>query len=45
MNDETWVHHFDPESKRQSMAWKHVGSPPPKKFKVTLSGRGDGVVG
>jgi len=35
--DETWVHHFDPESKRQSMMWKHVGSPPPKKFKVTMS--------
>lgn len=35
--DETWVHHFDPESKCQSMVWKHVGSPPPKKFKVTMS--------
>jgi len=22
--DETWLHHFDPESKTQSMAWKHV---------------------
>jgi len=22
--DETWLHHFDPESKAQSMAWKHV---------------------
>ena len=21
--DETWVHHFDPESKMQSMRWKH----------------------
>lgn len=31
--DETWVHHFDPESKKQSMQWKHPGSPPPKKFK------------
>jgi hypothetical protein len=31
--DETWVHHFDPESKKQSMQWKHHGSPPPKKFK------------
>ena len=26
--DETWVHHFDPESKKQSMQWKHPGSPP-----------------
>ena len=31
--DETWVHHFDPESKMQSMQWKHPISPPPKKFK------------
>jgi len=22
--DETRLHHFDPESKAQSMAWKHV---------------------
>jgi len=27
--DETWLHHFDPESKAQSMAWKHVISLPP----------------
>ena len=26
--DETWIHHFDPESKQQSMQWKHVESPP-----------------
>ena len=25
--DETWVHHFDPESKIQSKQWKHPGSP------------------
>ena len=31
--DETWVHHFDPESKMQSKQWKHPGTPPPKKFK------------
>ena len=24
--DETWVHHFDPESKMQSKQWKHPGS-------------------
>ena len=35
--DETWVHHFDPESKIQSMQWKHPGSPPPKKFKRVSS--------
>jgi len=26
MHAETWVHHFDPETKRQSMVWKHAGS-------------------
>ena len=26
--DETWVHHFDPESKMQSKQWKHPCSPP-----------------
>jgi [histone H3]-lysine36 N-dimethyltransferase SETMAR len=35
--DETWVHHYDPESKRQSMEWRHQGSPPPKKFRVIPS--------
>lgn len=35
--DETWVHHFDPETKSQSMQWKHVTSPTPKKFKSTPS--------
>ena len=35
--DETWVHHFDLESKKQSMQWKHPGSPPPKKFKRVSS--------
>ena len=27
--DETWVHHLDPESKMQSKKWKHPGSSPP----------------
>jgi len=35
--DETWVHHFDPETKRQSLIWKNVTSLTPKKFKVTPS--------
>ena len=34
---ETWVHQFDPETKSQSMQWKHPGSPPPKKFKTMPS--------
>ena len=35
--DETWVHHFTPESKMSSMQWKHTDSPPPKKARVTPS--------
>lgn len=35
--DETWVHHFDPETKKQSMSWKRASSPTPKKFKVSSS--------
>jgi len=37
MQDETWVHHFDLETKRQSMVWIHVSSSTPKKLKVTPS--------
>lgn len=37
IGDETWVHHFEPESKRQSMTWKHPGSPVSKKFKTRPS--------
>ena len=35
--DETWVHHFEPESKMQSMELKHPGSPPPKKVRRVSS--------
>jgi histone-lysine N-methyltransferase SETMAR len=35
--DETWIHQFEPESKRQSMQWRHIASPPPRKFKVVPS--------
>ncbi|UYV68481.1 hypothetical protein LAZ67_5004445 [Cordylochernes scorpioides] len=24
--DKTWIHHYQPESKRQTMAWKHPNS-------------------
>jgi len=38
--DENWVHHYCPETKAQSMAWKHAGSPTLKKFKTsTRSGK------
>ncbi|XP_029646115.2 uncharacterized protein LOC115219953 [Octopus sinensis] len=30
--DETWVHHYDPETRVQSKQWKHVNLPHPKKI-------------
>jgi hypothetical protein len=36
--DEMWVHHYEPESKRQSMEWKHLGLPTKKKFKWCING-------
>ena len=35
--DESWIHHFDPETKQASMQWKHSASPPPKKACVQPS--------
>lgn len=35
--DETWVHHYEPESKQDSMQWHKKGTAPPKKFKVSQS--------
>jgi hypothetical protein len=35
--DETWVHHYEPDSKAQSMAWKCPTSPGDKKFKTQSS--------
>jgi len=32
--DETWVHHYQPESKQASRQWKHKESLTPPKFKV-----------
>jgi len=32
--DETWIYHYDPETKQQSMEWQHSGSPRPQKFRV-----------
>jgi len=28
--DETWLYHYDPQIKQQSMEWRHRGSPRPK---------------
>jgi len=36
--DKTWVHHYEPECKRQIMEWKHPQSPIRKKiYKPTVS--------
>ena len=35
--DETWLHHYDPETKQQSIEWRYSGSPRPKKFRVQTS--------
>ena len=32
--DETWLSHYDPETRQQSMEWRYSGSPRPKKFRV-----------
>ena len=35
--DETWLYHYDPETKQQSLEWQHSGSPCSKKFCVQKS--------
>ena len=32
-----WLYHYDPETKQQSMEWRHSGSTRPKKFRVQKS--------
>ena len=35
--DEIWLYHYDPETKQQSMEWRHSGSLRPKEFRVQKS--------
>jgi len=35
--DETWLCHYDPETKQPSVEWRHSGSPHPQKFQVQKS--------
>jgi len=35
--DESWAYHYEPETKRQSMQWKHPSSLANKKFKTEAS--------
>jgi len=30
---ETWLYHYDPETKQQSMGWRRSGSPHPQNFR------------
>jgi len=34
---QTWLYHYDPETKQQSMDWRHSGSHRAKKFRVQKS--------
>jgi len=38
-DDESWFHHFDPETKRQIMEWHHLDSPTKKKPKTMPSAK------
>ena len=35
--DKSWIYCYDPETKRQSLQWKHAGSPRPKKARQSKS--------
>jgi len=35
--DETWLYHYDPDTKQQSMEWRHSGSTRPKEHRVQKS--------
>ena len=37
--DETWLPHWDPDTKKESMQWKRPGSPLPKKFRTRRRGK------
>jgi len=34
---ETWLYHYDPETKQQSIEWRHSGSHRPEKFRLQKS--------
>jgi len=35
--DETWLYNYDPETKQQTMKWRHSGSSSPNKFRMPKS--------
>jgi hypothetical protein len=42
MGGEIWVYKFTPESKRNSVTWKHPHSLTTKKFKIKVSEKNNG---
>jgi len=40
---ETWAHHYEPKTKRQSLEWHHPQSPRKKKSKTTPSSGKDKI--
>jgi hypothetical protein len=46
--DETWIHHYTPESKQQSIQWTEAGCSAPKKTRsvgsISRKGHGTGVL-
>ena len=41
-SDETWMHHWDPETKSESMQWVHKWPPSQKKQRPTIFRKIDG---
>jgi len=41
--DKTWVSHITPESKQQSLHWKHTGSPKREKVQADVFNKEDHV--
>ena len=35
--EETWLYHYESETKQQSVEWRHISSPRPRKFRVQKS--------
>ena len=35
--DESWIHHFDPETQQEARVWKHSSSPTPKRARTRPS--------
>jgi hypothetical protein len=40
MGDETWVHYYQPETKKARKEWRHTSSPKPKISHTTICGKG-----